>query len=209
MAYALMECCLIDREYYPLDMVAKLLEVGESDLVHFAANEKMTIHLLTDGSTWTYESFSEKKVLLPRIVPVSTSYWIELEAGFDNPSFYLTVLDQNDGELMKYLSRPFFNCIGSEITCNKLVVLHNELMKVVKKPFKSNTVDDLPESERNTMLKLIIGMAIDAYGYDPESTRNNLTGTNKNSLSAKLARKGITITDDTIRKYLTEAKNIL
>ena len=67
----------------------------------------------------------------------------------------------------------------------------------------------IPETERNTMLKLIIGMAMDAYTYDPKSSRNELTGNNKNSLSAKLALKGIIITDDTIRKYLKEAKNIL
>lgn len=32
------------------------------------------------------------------------------------------------------------------------------------------------ETERNTMLKLIIGMAIDAYGYDPKSSHNKATG---------------------------------
>jgi hypothetical protein len=67
---------------------------------------------------------------------------------------------------------------------------------------------ELSETERNTMLKLIIGMAIDAYGYDPESTRNSATG-DKNGISAKLALKKITISDDTIRKFLKEAKNIL
>jgi hypothetical protein len=51
-------------------------------------------------------------------------------------------------------------------------------------------------------------MAIDAYGYDPESTRNSATG-DKNGISAKLALKKITISDDTIRKFLKEAKNIL
>lgn len=66
----------------------------------------------------------------------------------------------------------------------------------------------LTESERNTMLKLIIGMAIDAYGYDPKSNRNQATG-DKNGISAKLKTHGINVNDDTIRKYLTEAKEIL
>ena len=64
------------------------------------------------------------------------------------------------------------------------------------------------ETERNTMLKLIIGMAIDAYGYDPKNSRNSATG-DKNGISAKLQAHNINISDDTIRKYLTEAKEIV
>ncbi|MDD5271494.1 MAG: hypothetical protein PHU14_02125 [Methylovulum sp.] len=58
------------------------------------------------------------------------------------------------------------------------------------------------------MLKLIIGMAIDAYGYDPKKPRNAASGS-KNGISAKLQTKGISINDDTIRKYLDEAKALL
>lgn len=67
----------------------------------------------------------------------------------------------------------------------------------------------LHDTERKSMLKLIIGMAIDAYGYDPESQRNEATGANKNSIKAKLEAKGISMNDDTIRKYLNEAKAVL
>lgn len=68
---------------------------------------------------------------------------------------------------------------------------------------------DVSESELNSMLKLIIGMAIDAYGYNPNSPRNSATG-DKNGISAKILSKcGISISDDTIRKYLNEAKKLL
>jgi hypothetical protein len=67
---------------------------------------------------------------------------------------------------------------------------------------------ELSETERQTMLKLIIGMAMNAYGYDPNATRNTATG-DKNGISAKLERHGISINDDTIRKYLTAAKELL
>ncbi|NOU14228.1 MAG: hypothetical protein HOO92_09770 [Methylococcaceae bacterium] len=63
-------------------------------------------------------------------------------------------------------------------------------------------------TERNTMLKLIIGMAIDGYGYDQNNTRNSATG-EKNGISAKLKTRGININDDTIRKYLNEAKELI
>ena len=70
------------------------------------------------------------------------------------------------------------------------------------------STQNLIESERNTMLKLIIGMAMDAYSYNPESSRNSATG-DKNGISAKLALKGISITDDTIRGYLNKAKELI
>ena len=70
----------------------------------------------------------------------------------------------------------------------------------VEKPFL--------ETERNTMLKLILGMAIDAYGYEPEKTKNSLTGDNKNGLSEKLRTRGFSISNETIRKYLIQAKEL-
>ena len=66
---------------------------------------------------------------------------------------------------------------------------------------------NISETERNSMLKLIIGMAIDAYGYDPESNRNSATG-DKNGISAKIKTRGISLGDDTIRDFLKEAKNL-
>ncbi|MEN9433941.1 MAG: hypothetical protein RLZZ422_1530, partial [Pseudomonadota bacterium] len=59
--------------------------------------------------------------------------------------------------------------------------------------------------ERNSMLSVILGMAIDKYGYDPEANKNPATGSNKNSIKASLERIGISISDDTLKKYLEEA----
>jgi hypothetical protein len=64
---------------------------------------------------------------------------------------------------------------------------------------------ELSESERNTILKLIIGMAIDAYGYDPESNKNTATGNNHGSIKAALERVGLSADEKTIIKYLKEA----
>lgn len=63
--------------------------------------------------------------------------------------------------------------------------------------------------ERNNMLKLIYGMARHAYQYDPDSQRNTATGGNKNSISATISEYGIDISDDTIRKFLKEAKSLI
>jgi hypothetical protein len=105
-------------------------------------------------------------------------------------------------KLKNYAIPPQLELI-KPVTQAETVNNQNHLLK------KETTKNDMTETERNTMLKLIIGMAIDAYGYEPDKPKNSASGNNKNSISAKLQTRGISISDDTIRKYLTEAKNIL
>lgn len=64
------------------------------------------------------------------------------------------------------------------------------------------------ESEQNTMLKLIIGMAIDKYGYDPSSKSNKATGDDINSISAKIQHH-VFVDNNVIRNCLNSAKKII
>lgn len=59
--------------------------------------------------------------------------------------------------------------------------------------------------ERESLLKLIIGMAVDGYGYDPKGGRSPIA----KELSDHLLRLGLSLSDDTIRSYLNEAKEHL
>lgn len=79
-----------------------------------------------------------------------------------------------------------------------------ELKPVDKKLPKAT----LPALERNIMLQIILGMAIDGYGYDPSEARNPATGNKKGSIRAALQSVGLDADEDTIRKYLTEAANL-
>lgn len=63
---------------------------------------------------------------------------------------------------------------------------------------------DITESERESLLKIIFGMALDKYGYTP-GARNRATGENTPSIHAALQRHGLSVDSDTIRKYLQEA----
>lgn len=62
----------------------------------------------------------------------------------------------------------------------------------------------LSTRERETLLKLIIGMAVDGYGYDPFATRSPLA----KELSEIFSLQGIPISDDTVRKWLQEAAQV-
>lgn len=58
--------------------------------------------------------------------------------------------------------------------------------------------DDITERERNTVSKIILGMAMDTYGYVPNGGHS---GTAR-EIAKVLEDRGLSVTDDTIRKYL-------
>ena len=65
--------------------------------------------------------------------------------------------------------------------------------------------DGLSETERTSMLKIILGIAVSKYEYQGDASRNTATGENRDSIAADLAKMGIDLDSDTIRRYLNEA----
>jgi hypothetical protein len=70
-----------------------------------------------------------------------------------------------------------------------------------KEEVTSPPVKDVKTRERETFLKIIIGMAVDCYGYDPSASRSTAI----KDIQGALDRLGIQLSDDTIRQKLTEA----
>lgn len=64
---------------------------------------------------------------------------------------------------------------------------------------------DLGSRERVSMLKLVIGMAMKGYIYNPTAARNPATS----EIAGDLSELGISLDEDTIRKYLVEARELL
>ncbi len=78
-------------------------------------------------------------------------------------------------------------------------------------PVASNkkSSEKLPAHTREKMLKIIIGMAVKKYNYDPKADHNKATGENAGSIFADLQQLNISVNADTIRGYLAEAKTYL
>ena len=55
------------------------------------------------------------------------------------------------------------------------------------------------------MLKLVIGMAVGWYGFDPHQARNQAT----KEILDDIRSLGLSIDDDTVRKYLKQASELL
>lgn len=60
---------------------------------------------------------------------------------------------------------------------------------------------DLKIRERESLLKLVIGMAIGGYSWDPKAPRNNATA----DITSDLHKLGIQLDQDTVLKWLREA----
>jgi hypothetical protein len=63
----------------------------------------------------------------------------------------------------------------------------------------------LGAKERDSLLKLVIGMAVGGYGWDPKAARNPTA----KEISNDLQLRGIALDEDTVRKYLAEARQLL
>jgi hypothetical protein len=64
---------------------------------------------------------------------------------------------------------------------------------------------ELKTRERESLLKLVIGMALAGYKYDPKAARSPVII----EIADDLAKAGVALDSDTVRKYLQEARELL
>lgn len=69
----------------------------------------------------------------------------------------------------------------------------------------ANPTAELSKRETDSLLKLVIGMAVKGYAYDPSAKRNDAT----KEIADDLAELGISLDVDTVRKWLGLATEIL
>jgi hypothetical protein len=85
-------------------------------------------------------------------------------------------------------------------TSLQLRITELEAQRVNESPEKS-----LGTRERDTLLKIVIGMAREGYKYDPKSSRSNIP----QEIADDLAKHGIPLDVDTVRKWLRQAAEFL
>ena len=69
----------------------------------------------------------------------------------------------------------------------------------------ANADKPLTNIERDSLLKLVIGMAMKGYSYDPTAKKNSAVA----DITADLALLGLPLGDDTVRKYLKQGNEKL
>lgn len=82
---------------------------------------------------------------------------------------------------------------------------HKEILKNHSDILKKN---NLSLTERQSLYKMILGMSMDAYGYDPKLARNKATGENKGSIQFALEQRNLFLDSETIRDHITIATEL-
>ncbi len=78
-------------------------------------------------------------------------------------------------------------------------------LKVERAKVPAHEEKPVGERERESLLKLLIVMAMGGYGHNPKDTRS----TTVSEISKDFAKFGLTMDEDTIRKYLKSARETL
>ena len=98
---------------------------------------------------------------------------------------------------------------GIDIYANKIqsYLLEALELKTTYETDKPKNDIDIKSNELKPLFLLILGMAIDVYDYHPDASNNAATG-RKHGKSAKISTFDISVTNDVIRNYLTQANEI-
>ena len=162
-----------------------------------------------------------KTYLVPQTLASSVD-----EDGFRRPNYVFGFKylihpyrqDAFDGQFSFFSEKPTGFVVGDlchgledNVTIDEILsrgfVMAEEVARIERasedKPIAPPLDKPLGTSERNQLLKMVLGMAIDSYRYDPVAKKSEAT----KQIADDLAKLGIGIDPDTVRKYLKEAVN--
>ena len=171
------------------DGVEKTVVVLDKDIVHLngiydlamIGGERLDIQ--NRHQELTGEPAIEMVAMVGAFVEISGGQLCQLQTQFGDRPVYYPASDLPD------------DC--------QLVVMTNALAKFEESQNEISDAESKPLSttERNTLLKLVIGMAMKGYSHDPAAGKS----TAPKEIADDLAELGISISDDTVRKYLKQA----
>ncbi|WP_454748592.1 hypothetical protein [Ciceribacter selenitireducens] len=121
---------------------------------------------------------------------------------------YLRAMKENSKFQEEYSAKANGTIAGYQTLVESLKAKNKELSEApdrLQKDEANSGKRDIGARERDSLLKLVIGMAMGGYGFNPTMARNSATA----DIETDLAIRGIPLDADTIRKYLNEAKALL
>lgn len=131
--------------------------------------------------------------------------WLLQERYDEN---YLQQTEQKRGSERRYHDPsnyfPADRLPNDSILVVRTSALNDFCHRIAEEQNDEYATDTLLPSERKSLVKLVFAMAVDAYGYDPDDNKSPVT----KDLSDAVARADLSISDDTIRKWLKEGAKL-
>lgn len=219
------------QEYYFIEDAAREFNCTVTYLIHMGATGKMKlatnvnfcgkkykaephdtsdITVFYDGfyyvSKRDLQSFEFDKSL--NSISISKIYPVEREKRNYGKYFHPLPTDYIDDKPLEYVY--FDNEI--KVNKNKLIVYYDDIIKLLSKetPKLEDSVPSPPRKEsrkaNESLMKMVIAMAIDGYGYNPDEKKSPFP----TELTTIIQNKnGLTIDVDTVRKWLKESAALL
>jgi len=109
-------------------------------------------------------------------------------------------------DIMKLFNRIYYP--AEKLPEDTVLVLRTEELRKFEESVNdtpANADKPLTNIERDSLLKLVIGMAVSGYRYAPYAKKNTAVA----DIAADLALLGLPLGDDTIRKYLKQGNELL
>ena len=100
--------------------------------------------------------------------------------------------------LLEWTERVNFPVHTKFVEALRIMELGSQGATTPKTTLDENTPAKMDHRERVSLAKMITAMAIDGYGYEPTSTRSPIP----NEIVALTDRLGLSVSKDTVRKYL-------
>lgn len=143
--------------------------------------------------------------------PISNVTIHQYREGYDsNPGILLRLMDnnldiiKNSIEEFFIVPKPFLR-LQEAIEADKLFVKKEDMQRLSGEPIDPDDAKPEGAVSRKSLLKLVIGMAVKGYTYDP-SAKKNTAGTD---IKKDLEELGIGLDAQTIRDALKEATEVI
>jgi|GEM_PF-6930219 len=222
----------LKKKHFQLTEVAEKLGCTLSDLIHVGAIGELPIYALADG--WSVNIFGIvvsngtddygrstlvenpplKKSPFPFVITGPVEMYPDTLRRYEaNPrareyKFIAPTPDQKD-EFDRFEYQLVDGSHGQDLSGKHigeclLVVMLDDVKKLI--PQAGADLDKhLGAREKDTLLKLVIGLAIGGYGYDPKAAKNMATQEIVNDLRLR----GISMDADTVKKWLKQGALLL
>ncbi|MBY5963762.1 hypothetical protein [Marinobacter nauticus] len=198
---------LPEQQYFTLAELTERWNTTEPRILELILNTELKAVALVSAmatATWSDEDKNAHET--------TTTFQLEVRTWFV-PELLFSLFKEGSGELAWYVEdgKWFTFAQPVKISKNELLITGKELQRfeqanaVTETPDAPEPQPEIGTTERKTLLRMILGMAIRKYGYDPKAERNEATGTNNRSIAYDLERAGLTVDKKTIKKYLDAA----
>lgn len=208
----------MEREYYPLTKAAEIAKKDVEDLIHFGATGKLAIYVFVDGYPRSAIVFNKDSVVGFEM------YFAETDTSgickfpltglhrLTSNCLHKFELDRDDSQATIDFNQTLnFPVEKNEIWVNpepaitlsidKLYIMHDDIQLLTS---VNSPNDNHGKVSKKSMLRLIHGLAVGGYKFDPSSKRNDKLA----DMKGDLEKCKVSLSDDTIRSILNEAADI-